>query len=148
MRAGLPTRGDWRLAIRFGARKDQIVSFILAMAVVCIPQSQTRGAVLSLQILHQFMSDPKNPRASLVQGNEGDFYGTTAFGGRHGDNGTVFKITPDGTFTSLFSFNGTNGSRPLANLVQGRDGNFYGTTSQGGVNYDGSTVFGEGTVFR
>jgi uncharacterized repeat protein (TIGR03803 family) len=60
----------------------------------------------------------------------------------------VFKITPGGLFTSLFSFNGSNGSRPTAGLVQGSDGSFYGTTSAGGPDYDGITTVGKGTVFQ
>ena len=44
------------------------------------------------------------------------------------------------TFTTLFSFDGTNGTQPVASLIQGFDGNFYGTTASGGTNNDG-TVF-------
>jgi uncharacterized repeat protein (TIGR03803 family) len=100
-------------------------------------------------LLHSFGAlGGKSPQAALVQGSDGSFYGTTAFGGTNGDNGTVFKITPSGVFTSLLSFNGTNGRRPLASLVQGRDGNFYGTTSQGGAAYDGILSFGHGTLFQ
>jgi uncharacterized repeat protein (TIGR03803 family) len=54
--------------------------------------------------------------------------------------GTVFKITPSGTLTTLYSFRGSDGANPLAGLVQGSDGNFYGTTYGGGANSDG-TVF-------
>ena len=48
--------------------------------------------------------------------------------------GTVFKVTTNGTLTTLVSFNGTNGAYPHAGLTLGNDGNFYGTTSQGGSN--------------
>ena len=104
-------------------------------------------------ILHYFNGlDGSFPRAALVQGRDGGFYGTTVSGGTNkgtnGDNGTVFKITPSGLFTSLFSFNGRNGSRPTAGLVQGSDGSFYGTTSEGGPDYDGTTIVGHGTVFK
>ena len=100
-------------------------------------------------VLHHFGGfDGRSPQAALVQGNDGSFYGTTAAGGTNLDNGTVFKITPSGVFTSLFSFKGTNGSRPKASLVRGVDGNFYGTTSQGGPDYDGASVSGDGTIFR
>ena len=67
-------------------------------------------------------------------------YGTTAFGGAGGDYGTIFKITLGGVLTPLFSFRGTNGSRPQAGLVQGSDGSFYGTTAAGGL-ADNGTVF-------
>jgi uncharacterized repeat protein (TIGR03803 family) len=62
-------------------------------------------------------------------------------GGTHGD-GTIFRISPSGVYTSLYSFGGVpkGGTGPEAGLVQGSDGNFYGTTAGGGTNNDG-TVF-------
>jgi uncharacterized repeat protein (TIGR03803 family) len=85
-------------------------------------------------------SDGAQPYAGLVQGTDGNFYGTTRYGGAHND-GTVFKITPQGSLISLYQFSGDSDGRfPLAGLVQGRDGNFYGTTDYGGVN-DAGTVF-------
>ncbi|HVM49460.1 MAG TPA: choice-of-anchor tandem repeat GloVer-containing protein [Candidatus Acidoferrum sp.] len=79
------------------------------------------------------------PFAALVQGSEGNFYGTTAGGGAFGC-GTVFKMTPAGALTTLVHFNGVNGNSPQAPLIQGTDGNFYGTTTYGGPN-GGGTVF-------
>ena len=85
-------------------------------------------------------SDGASPYAGLVQGSDGNFYGTTYGGGANG-NGTVFRITPSGTLTTLWSFTGgSDGAYPYAGLVQGSDGNFYGTTSAGGTNNAG-TVF-------
>jgi uncharacterized repeat protein (TIGR03803 family) len=76
----------------------------------------------------------------LIQGTDGNFYGTTSLGGAN-NTGTVFQITSGGALTTLFSFTGgTNGAIPEAGLVQGTDGNFYGTTFLGGTNNDG-TVF-------
>jgi uncharacterized repeat protein (TIGR03803 family) len=77
--------------------------------------------------------------AALVRGNDGNFYGTTAWGGNIGSFhlgfGTIFRLDPDGTFTNLYKFSGGNdGGFPYANLVQGKDGNFYGTTYNGGTN--------------
>jgi uncharacterized repeat protein (TIGR03803 family) len=91
--------------------------------------------------LVQFNStDGANPRAALVQGTDGNFYGTTEFGGSGVHNGTVFQMTPAGTLTTLVFFTGTNGLEPVAPLVQGTDGNFYGTTSEGGSG-SGGIVF-------
>lgn len=88
-----------------------------------------------------------NPWAGLVHGNDGNFYGTTQFGGTNfGSLGTIFRISTNGTFTSLASFAGTNGNAPNG-LIQGVDGNFYGTTMWGGTNLD-DPVFGLGTVFE
>jgi uncharacterized repeat protein (TIGR03803 family) len=78
--------------------------------------------------------------AALVQGTNGNFYGTTEYGGASG-RGTVFKMTPAGLLTTLVSFNGTNGTSCVGGLVQGSDGNFYGTTAGGGAG-------GAGTVFK
>ncbi len=80
---------------------------------------------------------------TLVQGNDGNFYGTTYAGGAS-NAGTVFKITPAGTLTTLYSFcaqsDCTDGAYPFGGLVQGTDGNFYGTTYEGGAN-DAGTLF-------
>jgi uncharacterized repeat protein (TIGR03803 family) len=86
-----------------------------------------------------------NPFSSLIQGTDGNFYGTTFGGGANnnceGGCGTVFEITPEGTLTTLHSFDGPDGDRPSAGLVQATDGNFYGTTFEGGAH-------GDGTVFK
>jgi len=81
-----------------------------------------------------------HPVAALIQGTDGNFYGTTACGGTNGNNGMVFQMTPGGALTMLASFDGTNGSHPAAGLVQGTDGNLYGTTVRGGAQNLG-TVF-------
>jgi uncharacterized repeat protein (TIGR03803 family) len=96
-------------------------------------------------VLHAFPtaagSDGKTPYAGLIQGSDGNFYGTTYFGGTAG-YGTVFKVTPTGTETVLYSFaGGTDAANPYAGVIQGRDGNFYGTT------YDGGAT-GHGTVYK
>ena len=77
------------------------------------------------------------PYAGLVQGRDGNFYGTTAYGGANqaydsrDGAGTVFKITAPGSLTFLYSFCSkdkcADGAHPNG-LIQGRDGNFYGTT--------------------
>ncbi len=94
-----------------------------------------------LTTLYSFAgSDGLDPYAGLVQGSDGNFYGTTITGGANSE-GTVFKITPGGTLTTLHSFAaGSDGAAPEAGLVQGSDGNFYGTTYYGGV-YNAGTVF-------
>ena len=87
------------------------------------------------------------PEAPLIQASDGNFYGTTEAGGFLNSNctpsgcGTVFKLTPGGSFTTLHSFNGIDGGLALAGLIQAADGNLYGTTWNGGTN-------GIGTVFR
>jgi uncharacterized repeat protein (TIGR03803 family) len=80
------------------------------------------------------------PQAGLTLGTDGNFYGTTYGGGSSIYYGTVFKVTTNGTLTTLSSFSGTNGANPEAALTLGTDGNFYGTTYGGGSNNIG-TVF-------
>jgi len=76
------------------------------------------------------------PYGGLVQGTDGNFYGTASNGGDGW--GTVFKITPDGTLTTLHVFELFEGATPKGTLVQAKDGNFYGTTVEGGANFEGS----------
>ncbi len=80
----------------------------------------------------------------LVQGTDGNLYGTTSGGGTEGE-GTVFKITPTGTLTTLYNFCSQSGCSdgyfPYAGLVLASNGNFYGTTGEGGANETGGTVF-------
>jgi uncharacterized repeat protein (TIGR03803 family) len=86
-------------------------------------------------------TDGSAPSAALIQGSDGNFYGTTANGGPS-IAGTVFKITPAGVETQLYSFTGgtSDGGTPNSALIQGSDGNFYGTTTYGGT-ADSGTAF-------
>jgi uncharacterized repeat protein (TIGR03803 family) len=97
------------------------------------------SAAQTLTTLHSFDgTDGKGPDAALVQGTDGNFYGTTVYGGANTCNspsgcGTIFQITPAGVLTTLHSFNGTDGEFPTAPLIQAPDGKFYGTASSGGT---------------
>jgi len=83
------------------------------------------------------------PGSGLVQGSDGAFYGTTGQGGSAGV-GTVYKVTPSGALTSLYSFCPqspcADGRYPSSGLTFGNDGNLYGTTVQGG-NYGDGEVY-------
>ncbi len=99
-------------------------------------------------ILHNFTAltandtnaDGAGPRASLIQGLDGNLYGTASYGGA-ADDGTVFRITTAGVFTTLHAFNGNDGSGPKAALFQTGDGTFYGTTNAGNDSAAGGTIF-------
>jgi uncharacterized protein (TIGR03437 family) len=107
----------------------------------------------SLTILHSFCEPPcadgATPRAGLVQASDGSLYGTTS-GGGSAKAGTVFKIAPSGALTVLYTFCSqaqcADGAVPTAGLIQASDGNFYGTTSGGDNN--NSPVLTGGTVFK
>jgi uncharacterized repeat protein (TIGR03803 family) len=88
-----------------------------------------------------------SPHGPLTLGNDGNFYGTTANsgGGVNGGDGTVFRVTTNGTLTRLVLFTGPNGNGPSGGLTLGSDGRFYGTTAAGGLGGNGTGV---GTVFR
>jgi uncharacterized repeat protein (TIGR03803 family) len=104
----------------------------------------TQGGILT--VLHSFDGkDGQQPYGALVQATDGNLYGTTGYGGANGSiGGTVFKITPSGVLTTLYSFCSQSGcidgELPFAGLVQGADGNLYGTTAYGG-SYNGGTIF-------
>ncbi len=79
-----------------------------------------------------------------------NLYGTTKFGGEftctfYGTCGTIFKITPTGSFTTLFSFDEADGELPIANMTQAQGGELFGTTSLGG---SGGCDLGCGTIFK
>jgi uncharacterized repeat protein (TIGR03803 family) len=96
------------------------------------------------QVSQGVCMDGAHPYAGLIEGTNGNFYGTTNGGGGSSASGTVFEITPTGTLTTLYSFCAKSGCKdgenPAAGLVQAPNGDFYGTTSGGGIGY--------GTIFK
>jgi uncharacterized repeat protein (TIGR03803 family) len=98
-------------------------------------------------VLYSFAggSDGSKPEARLVRDGSGNFYGTTNLGGP-ADQGTVFKLAPDGTETVLHAFTGgSDGGYPQANLLRDKAGDLYGTAVSGGTGCSGS---GCGTIFE
>uniref|UniRef100_B8HUV1 Gloeo_Verruco repeat protein n=1 Tax=Cyanothece sp. (strain PCC 7425 / ATCC 29141) TaxID=395961 RepID=B8HUV1_CYAP4 len=82
-----------------------------------------------------------HPAGPVMQGKDGNFYGTTEEGGIHRFYGTLFRLSRSGSLTTLFSFAGLEGAEPQSGLIQTRDGSLWGTTARQGKN-------GGGTVFR
>lgn len=112
----------------------------------------TPKGVLTVMKHFSYSSDGAKPRGHMVLASDGNFYGLTYNGGANG-YGTVFKMSPAGSFSVLKSFNGTtDGGNCYGSLVQGRDGNFYGMTYLGGTNNNGTifkiTPTGTYTVLR
>jgi uncharacterized repeat protein (TIGR03803 family) len=103
-------------------------------------------------VLHAFMGRDGASPSGLIQATDGNFYGTTAYGGvircPQGSQGcgTVFQVTPDGTVTIVHAFTGgADGQGPAGAVIEATDGNFYGTTLFGGR---GCPPYGCGTIFR
>jgi uncharacterized repeat protein (TIGR03803 family) len=101
----------------------------------------------SLTPIYYFCSQPvcadgDSPKAAVLQATDGNLYGTTEDGGSGSNpSGTVFRLTPEGTLTTLFTFDGPNGGGPVGPLIQASDGTFYGTTEVGGTHpFDGTIL--------
>jgi uncharacterized repeat protein (TIGR03803 family) len=110
----------------------------------------------ALVTLHAFSGNDGNQPSALILATDGNLYGTTVMGGAScsrgtGLCGTIFRITPSGTLTTLYTFcsrtNCTDGFFPGAALLEGNDGNLYGTTEHGGIAGQCSP-YGCGTIFR
>lgn len=140
VRMPVQTRNTSTMSIRRLFRR-----LLPALLLATLP---ARAELARYEIKH-FFSPPAagvNPLAPPVEGQDGNFYGTTFAGGSTASatfrgHGTVFRMTPAGAVTSLHSFTGADGASPKTALIEARDGDFYGTTDAGGA-------FGVGTIFR
>ncbi len=98
------------------------------------------GAFTAIHAFNGGATDAQNPQGTLIQGTDGNLWGTSYLGGQTG-SGTVYKMTLSGTVTVLYQFAGcstaTNGCNPTAGLVQGPDGNYYGVATGGGTSNQG-----------
>jgi uncharacterized repeat protein (TIGR03803 family) len=108
---------------------------VICAAMDIVSPAQTFTTIASFD-----SANGANPQyMSLVQGTDGNFYGTTPYGGGLGV-GEVFEVTSGGDLTELSDFGNTNDGYPLAGVIQASDGNLYGTTWQAGARNTG-TVF-------
>ena len=114
----------------------RIIVFSLAAGLLLTPSArpQTLTKLADLQ-----NAQGKAPWSTLVQGSDGNLYGTTMGGGA--GYGTIFEVSPGGALRRLAAFSRTNGAYPYEGLVQAGDGSYYGTTQSGGDH-------GLGTLFR
>jgi uncharacterized repeat protein (TIGR03803 family) len=139
-----PQQRDWISGMRLAAA-GAVLAIVPPLVLADITPESAQPQI-SFTTLHSFDgTDGYSPTAPLVQATDGDLYGTTEGTGLGPANGTVFKITPTGTLTNLYSFCSlsgcTDGELPYAGLVQATDGDFYATTFAGGT-------YGHGTVFK
>jgi uncharacterized repeat protein (TIGR03803 family) len=123
------------------------LSLLVLVAVGFLASAPASGQ--TYEVLHAF-EDAREPRASLVRGPDGAWYGTTRLGGAHGV-GVVFRLSLEGSTwrrSIIHNFDGASGREPYAGLTVGPDQALYGTTSAGGPTSPGSPTFGGGTVYR
>jgi uncharacterized repeat protein (TIGR03803 family) len=103
-----------------------LILFLLIATISTVSPAQTFATFLDFD-----QTNGANPHGTLIQGSDGNFYGTSQFGGTIG-YGNVFRITPEGVATSVYSICGQpacmDGYEPIAGLVQGANGKLYGTT--------------------
>jgi uncharacterized repeat protein (TIGR03803 family) len=140
--AKVPDGGTMR---KIGLSKTAYVVFAFCVVAAMSASAETTFATL----VNFDGTNGANPALmSLVQGKDGNFYGTTVYGGAN-DAGMLFRMTAGGMLSTLYSFcsqgNCTDGSNPNASLVQAANGNLYGTTVYGGTN--DNCEYGCGTVF-
>ena len=161
------------LGATHAGRRCGLLMSALGLAQVLLLQTRIGAAAVTLTALHSFEPTEGQGVSGLVQGRDGNFYGTAVGGGSgavwNAGCGTIFRIAPNGTFTNLYSFSGTDGQFPAGaggpnttgagpGLVLGGDGNFYGITSAGGIGFrpsdpNGQPCYsqgptGNGTIFR
>src|ERR1035438_2492489 len=135
-----------------------VLAVVGATAIVGVPAARAQ----TLTVLHNFANgaDGGEPSAGLSMDRAGNLYGTASTGGNTSactypnppGCGTVFKLSREGSgwvFTTLYTFSGPDGARPMARVIIGPDGSLYGTTSSGGT---GPCSYGSapgcGTVFN
>lgn len=104
----------------------------------------------TFSVLYSFQEPDWGPSSGLIQATDGNFYGTTAWGGGSSNCyftngcGTIYRITPQGAFTTVYSFNEAAG--PMSGVIQGRDRRLYGSTYYGGTS--SNCNMGCGTIFQ
>src|SRR5579872_3273703 len=122
-----------------------VTAFWIATAIASPAQTFTT--------IHSFTGPNQggsSPNGGLIQATDGNFYGTTSSGGGGSCTfgcGTIFKITPAGALTMLYSFQYPEWG-PSSGLIQANNGNFYGTTAYGGGSSNCYELNGCGTVYE
>src|SRR5437868_4974911 len=109
-------------SLRAGGLRALLMLFLLGTSPL---------AAMNFQLLHSFDVPPDGPWAGLVRGGDGNFYGVTDGGGAE-QNGTIFRVSSNGTVTVVHHMRGSEGTGPEGRLALGANGWLYGTTYFGG----------------
>ena len=136
---------------RSEASTHKTLTFLFLLFTITMTMATAPSQAQTHTVLHSFdWTDGADPKAGLVEGVDGNLYGTATYGGAAGNcqyscAGTIFEITAGGSYRLLYQFcslaNCADGLYPYANLLQAANGNLYGTTTGGGA-------YGAGTVFE
>jgi uncharacterized repeat protein (TIGR03803 family) len=134
-----PTKGKFMFRILETSSKPLLAGALALTALIPLSGAQAQN----FDVLYAFPLNGNNgidPVAGVTMDSAGNLYGTTREGGTP-DHGMVFKLAPNGTETTLYTFTGgTDGGGPESGLVIDKKGNLYGTTQDNGVNQAG-TIF-------
>ncbi len=105
-----------------------VLGFLLAVSI-SLPEAKAAAPTFSVLATLGASPNGYTPNTAIL-GSDGNIYGTTVSGGTSGE-GTVYKLSTTGSLTTLYSFTGTSdGGAPAGPLVEGTDGNYYGTTTK------------------
>lgn len=138
MRAGLGAGTTRATGLRTASRAAPVLIAIWGLLMMGLQPL----AAQTESVLYSFAGQPDgaNPYySSVVRDAAGNLYGTTLNGGANGF-GSVYKLTPAGVETWLYSFaSSPDGANPYGGLVIDKKGNLFGVTYGGGNGY--GTVF-------
>jgi uncharacterized repeat protein (TIGR03803 family) len=123
-----------------------VILSVLIVSSMVAPRAMAQGPTGTETAIYSFCAasnctDGQYPKSNLMQAADGNYYGTTTEGGAY-DSGAIYKLTPTGAYSVLYSFTGNDdGGFPVGGLVQGSDGFLYGTSAGYGAD-------GAGTIFK
>jgi uncharacterized repeat protein (TIGR03803 family) len=113
---------------------------VLAAAGLLVGVPFASAQAQDYSIVYTFGIGGVGPNSALSKDAAGNLYGTTATGAGDEQDGLIYKLTPGGGETVVYTFNGVDGQNPFGNLIRDKEGTVYGVTLYGGADDDG-TVF-------